>query len=175
MGRQLNPIVVTSTGFALMPISQHSYPNTVDSFTDIGSLYKDYIGAPASYAGWAKAFDAYRRCSYCYGNFHQWARVQVSTLPLTDKAFDFIIDTIRYITTGRRQFQLSTWRILLATPPELQISDRCRSSRMYMLNIALETLPSNPIPMWCTHEGGLKDLIVTSAILFANLSDRPHP
>lgn len=175
MARGLNPIVLRVTGFSMLPSQPHSFSNILDDFQDVHELYLQFIGNPAGYTGWEKAFDAYMRCAYCYGNFEQWARLQTATLPLTEKAFEFVLDCIRFISTGQRQFQLSTWRILLASPPDLQVSDKVRGRRMQMLNDALELMPSDPIPMWCTHEGGLKDLIVSSAIMFADLSRQPHP
>jgi hypothetical protein len=86
--------------------------------------------------------------------------------------FDFIIDTIRFIKTGRRRMNLPLWARVLKFEPNLQVTEVQHATRLKLIEQELAGLPNSPIPLWCSHEGGLDDLILASAIMFGGIQTR---
>lgn len=162
------PVVILSTGYMMMPLSAHRYPSTLDGIDFISELYKERVGK----AEHTRTFDFMKRaaeqCAYVYGDFLQWARVHAIAAKISTTQFDFIIDTIRYIKTGRRTMNLSNWARVVKYDPDIQITESQHAVRLQIVAEALGEVSSNPIPQWCSHEGGLDDLIITTALMFGD-------
>lgn len=162
------PIVILGTGYMAMPISAHRFPAAVDGIDFITDLYNERKGK----AEHTRTFDFFKRaaeqCAYTYGDFHQWARVHAVAAKISTTQFDFIIDTIRFIKTGRRTMNLSNWIRVVKYDPDIQITESQHAVRLELIAKALDGVSNNPVPCWCSHEGGLDDLIITTALMFGD-------
>ena len=168
----VNPIITTSSGFMVMPLSAHRFPSNLEG---LDSVYEVYMERKSK-RGDTQTYDFLKRaataCAYTYGDFLQWARVHAMAAKISVTQFDFIIDTIRFIKTGRRRMNLPLWARVLKFEPNLQVTEVQHATRLKLIEQELEGLPNSPIPLWCSHEGGLDDLILASAIMFGGIQTR---
>lgn len=84
---------------------------------------------------------------------------------------DFLEDTIRFITTGKRGYSLHTWRELVVRDPDYIV--RTNSvGRWYHLKsnfgIKQDKDLEHYISMWCSQSGGFEDMLYTTWILFGS-------
>lgn len=173
MARQsIDPIVINSTGYMALPLSPHRFPAAVDGLDFIYEVYQEqrsYLPTKTSFEYLQRAGEA---CAYVYGDFHAWCKIHALAANITTTQFDFIIDTIRYILTGKRQMQLVLWANVVKLQPGLQITEKQRSTRLQILEAQLAACPVNVVPMWCSHEGGLEDMVIATAIMFGGIQNR---
>lgn len=173
-GLNIEPIIITATGYMVMPLSPHRLPATLDGLDSVYDVYQDRVTKkPVS-----TTFEFFKRaaitCAYTYGDFIQWLRTHAIAAKISATQFDFILDTLRFIATGRRKMSLSNWVNVTKYVPNLQITESEHASRLKLLNDVIDkySITSNPVPLWCAHESGLDDLIVTTAIMFAGIQLR---
>ena len=168
----VNPIIVLSSGYMVMPLAAHRFPSSIEG---LNSVYDVYMERNTK-LGSTDTFDFFKRaaetCAYTYGDFLQWGRVHATAAKISVTQFDFILDNIRYIKTGRRMMSLSNWARLVKFEPGLQVTESQHALRLKMLEQELVGLPNNPVPLWCSHEGGLDDLITATAIMFGGIQNR---
>ena len=168
----VTPIIITSSGYMAMPISAHRFPSSLEGLDSIYEVYmerKTKLGSTNTFEWYKRAAEA---CAYTYGDFLQWARVHAMAAKISVTQFDFIIDTIRFIKTGRRMMSLSNWATLVKFQPGLQVTEAQHTTRLKLVEQELSGLSSNPVPVWCSHEGGLDVLILASAIMFGGIQIR---
>lgn len=176
MGESLTfkPIVVTSSGYTAAPLGMHRLGNTVEQLNSVRAIYDE----SRSNQPWIGGFDFTKRaieaCAYPYGDFVQWALLHAQSVNLSSTQFDFIEDCIRFIATGKRRLQLTLWARLVIPQSTEQISESAHAARVKRLTEAGlgSSVSSNPIPMWCSHENGLSDMIISTAILFGGIQVR---
>ena len=176
MAEQLTfkPVIITSSGFTATPKSMHRLGNSVEQLNSVREIYDELKSA----RHWVTGFDFARRateaCAYPYGDFVQWAQLHAMTLNLTTTQFDFLLDCLRFITTGKRVMQLTLWARLVLPQNGNQIKESVHAERLKRLKDAGigSVIGSNPIPMWCSHENGLSDMIISTAILFGGIQIR---
>ena len=168
----VNPIVVLASGYMVMPLAAHRYPSTIDGLNTVYDVYMERKSRIAS----TETFEFFKRaaetCAYTYGDFLQWARVHATAAKISATQFDFILDTIRFIKTGRRMMSLSNWARVVKFEPNLQVTEAQHANRLKLVERELEGLPNSPIPLWCSHESGLDDLITATAIMFGGIQTR---
>ena len=171
-GLSVNPIIITSSGYMVMPLSAHRFPAALkglDSVRDVYMERKSKLGSTQDFEFFKRAATT---CAYTYGDFLQWARVHAMAAKISVTQFDFILDTIRFIKTGRRVMALSNWARVVKFEPNLQVTEAQHSARLKMIEYELAGLPTSPISLWCSHEGGLDDLILATAIMFGGIQTR---
>lgn len=168
----VNPIIVLSSGYMVMPLAAHRFPSSIEG---LNSVYDVYMERKTK-LGSTNTFDFFKRaaetCAYTYGDFLQWTRVHATAAKISATQFDFILDTIRFIKTGRRIMSLSNWARVVKFEPNLQVTETQHANRLKLVERELEGLPNSPIPLWCSHESGLDDLITATAIMFGGIQTR---
>lgn len=108
-------------------------------------------------------------------NFNLWAKVQQESPTFTQTHADFINDTIRFITTGKREMNVDMWERLIGPgsndPANRAVIDETLLAWLptgYSYRLRTETpanLP-NVIAMWLARTGGFTDMVTTLYTLF---------
>lgn len=84
---------------------------------------------------------------------------------------EFLEDTLRFITTGKRDYSLLTWKELVARNPDYIVRTN-GNQRWYHaksnFGIKKDTDLEHYISMWCSHSGGFEDMLYTTWILFGS-------
>lgn len=172
INRQVQPISVVPSGFFMLPKYEHKLPATIEGFDRVYAVYNHFMADQGYSATFEFHLKAVQACSYGFGDFKDWVRLHVGTVPLTDTAYGFIKDTLEFILTGRRKFAATTWMVVIKSNPDIQISEHVRRGRWLEIEPILAQLPDDPICMWCSHEGGFKDFILTTAVMFGGIETR---
>lgn len=117
-------------------------------------------------------------------NFRQWAELQKESPTFTQLHADFITDTVRFITTGKRHLSVTMWENMIGPgsndPTETIQFDESVMERLptgySVLNQQTTTanLP-NVIALWLSRSGGFNDLVFTLYTLFGEHIDPPKP
>lgn len=115
-------------------------------------------------------------------NFATWAKTCAMSSPtFTQTHADFIIDTVRYITTGKRDIPITTWERLIGPgtndPTNKIIFDGNILSNLpvgfsILRNQRTEHDLPNIISKWLSHPGGFTDMVITLYTLFGEYNTR---
>lgn len=131
----------------------------------IESLWNDYRGLVGTQAPLSLVLLLIDRLKKLFGDFQEWTWIQAAAnRAVHGYALDFILDTIGFVQTGRREYSVSTWESLIDTSPvlvDLEISQRIDLFKDISLP-NIETL----ITDWLKQEGGVDDMFHTARILF---------
>lgn len=107
-----------------------------------------------------------------YGNFYRFLAYQFNYNYLMHGLnLDFLEDTLQFISTGRRDFSLLTWKELVSRNPDYIVRTngheqwhRAKSN----FRIKKDTDLNHYISMWCSQTGGFEDMLYTTWILFGS-------
>lgn len=108
-------------------------------------------------------------------NFVLWARACAQSPTFTQLHADFITDTVRFITTGKRDIPIMTWERLIGPGSNDPTSKVVFDDKILNLLPAgfsiLRTQPThrdmpNVISKWLSHPTGFTDLVITLYTLF---------
>lgn len=112
------------------------------------------------------------------GGLYGWIYNQQKSDYLYGVRFKFLVDTILFITTGKRKVSVENWYELLDLEPK---ADRMAvRANEKALSDLLALVPkyniSKVISQWCSHPKGFYDMICTIEILFgpARTTDVPE-
>ena len=110
--------------------------------------------------------------SELYASFSRFAAYQFDYNYLMHGLnLDFLEDTLRFITTGRRSYSLLTWRELVVRNPDYIVRTNGRERWYHAksnFGIKKDTDLEHYISMWCSHSGGFEDMLYTTWILFGS-------
>lgn len=135
----------------------------------IESLWKSYIGLVGTQAPLDLVMLLVEQLKKTFGDFRQWTWIQATTnRAVHGYTLDFILDTIRYVNTGKREYSLSTWNSLINADPALTNLEV--SERIDMFDqIPLPSI-ENLLCEWLKQEGGVDDMFHTAHILFGKVN-----
>lgn len=139
----------------------------------IETMFKMFVGKTANIMSWDYRKVVLTRIAQLFGNFNAWLHIQaLNNDHLYGMNYDFIVDTLRFIRTGRRHMSVFTWYDLLLEYPEQKLSASSRvRNRELLITDAGEF--KDYISMWVSHPGGFEDLLWTAHVLFGS-SKTPH-
>lgn len=105
---------------------------------------------------------------------YSWFIRQDSNALMKDQNYAFVLDTVRYIGTGRRKFSIHTWPALLTyeVPTGTEsVSDR-RDIYFLMQELKVPTDATAVLQKWLSHPGGIYDLMYTLHMLFGSVPEK---
>ena len=150
----------------------------------VEGVYSDYIKKAVD----TNTFEFRERVLSCaidaFGTkcFLTWYLTQFSSPMASQLHNDFLEDTLRYISTGRRNMALETWQTLLrGTDEGNNIGKISQYAKEFFHlgdgNVNLANIPHNPdfdilkiIQYWCEKNNGMEDMLCTMHILFGNVN-----
>ncbi len=114
-------------------------------------------------------------------NFLLWAQLNLQSPTFTQLHADFLNDTVRFITTGKREMRVDQWEKLIG-PGSNDPSDKPQLDMSLFNGLPLgyselqqaqtpNNLP-NVICMWLSRQGGFTDMVMTLYTLFGEHNTR---
>jgi hypothetical protein len=84
--------------------------------------------------------------------------------------YQFVIDTLRFIGTGRRRISIHAWPDLLSNYPKNELPDVSNRHEIAdtFTQLALTTSIDALLQLWCSHPKGFDDMICTLNLLFGD-------
>jgi len=106
------------------------------------------------------------------GNFNWFIRQDTNAM-ITDQNYMFMLDTVRFIATGKRRLSIYTWPTLLSykVPVGSAVDSRNEISKLF-IELALATDVNTILAKWVSHKGGFDDLMYTLNMLFGNVPEQ---
>lgn len=90
---------------------------------------------------------------------------QFNEAELTELQRRFLLDTIKFIETGKRDISILSWFDLIKSSEELDIKS---VSRITPLKVGHE---DNLLGMWLSHDGGFLDMLWSLRIIFGSVKE----
>ena len=110
-------------------------------------------------------------------DFSDWIKLQYNSRYFTTNHQKFILDTLKFITNGRRETSISTWEVVLRKTL-IDHSESVTNNQKFNREVPLffKTTGINGFPIgtnlqdvliqWLSHRGGTEDLLLTLNIIF---------
>lgn len=106
--------------------------------------------------------------------FDYWYSQQMYSPAAGDLHRDFLVDTLRFISTGERHVNVMTWNSLIGFSDQgerVSVLDEYAKEFFGISTGGFNRIPRNNdlidvIRQWCSQPGGLSDLLCTMHILF---------
>lgn len=105
---------------------------------------------------------------------YSWFIRQDANAFLKDQNYAFILDTVRFIATGRRKFSIHTWPALVTYDVPVVKVDVNGRREIYLLMVELG-VPTDCnlfLQKWLSHRGGFDDLMYTLHLLFGTVPEK---
>src|SRR5690606_13298483 len=127
---------------------------------EIGRLYDLFVSSTVNHQGWSFRREVLQCATRLLGNFHDFLNLQTRNPYLYGHNYEFLMDTLKFIATGRRDMSVHTWVELLAEHQAPQDEYR---SRMYLstlkaplsvTGVSVQDVISN----WCSKPKGFEDM-----------------
>jgi len=134
----------------------------------IRDLMLEYTTFPTRAPQWEFRCRVIAEAKRLFGGNYNWFIMQDSNAQLVNWNYKFLLDTIRFIATGRRELDIHAWPMLLTDEPPtgLQlIGARADISAMFK-KLALQTSVEAMLQRWCMQKNGFDDMMLTLNMLF---------
>lgn len=153
----------------------------IEANPHVASLYADYIKHVGNTSSFEFHNEVLRTAVVAFGtlDFALWFQSQYRSPACGDLHRRFLDDTLKFLSTGRREMSLETWGALLVITDEgdnigklstvakeyfgagQSIGNTIQSGQNYLLTDVLQ--------QWCSKPNGFEDLVGTLHILFGNV------
>lgn len=149
---------------------------TLDGYPAVTELWEAYVTPSAMTSTWSFRRRILQVALDAFTTKANWFISQDRNGYMTGYNFDFILDTLRFIATGRRSLSVHTWPDLVShqVGEELDVSERCTLTDFMGQN----GIPNNTVELlqkWCSQPGGIDDMVCTLNILFGDLTVKSVP
>lgn len=105
---------------------------------------------------------------------YSWFVRQDSNALLKDQNYAFVLDTVRYIATGRRKFSIHTWPALVTYDvPVISESVAGRRDIYFLMeSLHVPTKTNDFIQRWLSWPDGFNDMVYTLHLLFGSVPEQ---
>lgn len=143
-----------------------------EGLPEVVALYSEFTEPGALVANWEFRSKVIRLAMQLFAGRTNWFIGIDSDTTVQEYNYEFILDTVRYIATGKRRISIHSWPTLISHHDEAAATKEHSEVRKLFHSMALTTNPVELIQQWCTHPGGVDDLMFTLNILFGRLESR---
>ena len=162
-------------------INQHKNDaGSLLSSPHVDALYVDLIKNSVKFESPEFRTEALRVALSAFGtnNFLIWFTTQYSSPAASGIHNDFLLDTLKFISTGSRNMSVETWASILTITDEGNNIGRIpeKAKEFFGLNqydvfssAKVNVMLVDVIQKWCSHPGGLLDMVNTLHILFGDI------
>lgn len=156
-----------------------SRDRTVISNEEIEKLFKQHRLGDRSMASMAFREKIILAAGTAFGttSFFDWCKLQQDSPYFTDMHRRFLNDTFKFIATGERSMNTSTWNQIIVVRPETPEDRKTTYLYQDFFKIHLGALMARPafinqtVVSWVSQPGGFEDMLATLNILFGKT---PH-
>ena len=161
-------------------INQHNGEGSIAANPQVESLYADLIKNAVKIGSPEFRTEALKVALSAFGtaDFLEWFGTQYTSPAASSLHNDFLLDTLKFISTGTRNMSVETWASLLSITDEGNNIGKVpeKAKEFFGLN-QYEVFSSarvnvnlvDVIQNWCSKPNGLLDMINTLHILFGNV------
>lgn len=142
----------------------------------VHDLFVEFTNHPRHAATWDFQKRVLEVAQDIFQGDYSWFMRQDSNALVRDQNYAFILDTVKFIATGRRKFSIHTWPTLVSYDVPV-VNESVEGRRdIYRLIDELK-VPSETnafIQRWVSQPKGFDDLVYTLHLLFGNVPELAH-
>lgn len=139
-----------------------------DGDAEIEKLFAEYCGPAAHTKSWEFRRKVIAAAKRLMSGTNNWF-IQQDSNPMVDAYnYQFLVDTLRYIATGRRRISIHSWPDLMSHGTEVALVNVTARRDIIdtFADLALSMSIDALIQKWCSHPGGFDDFMYSLNILF---------
>lgn len=112
--------------------------------------------------------DAIHRVATLFGNFQSWLDAQDRNPNISQAAYDLILDTLKFIETGKRSVSVETYKFLIGneTHGSAHYRNPHAENRTKRLCDSVKFPPEDFLFLWLQHPYGFTDMLATASFIF---------
>lgn len=140
----------------------------------VHNLFVEFTNFPTRASTWSFQKRVVNIAQELFSGEYSWFMRQDSNALIKDQNYAFILDTVRYIATGRRKFSIHTWPALLTyeVPTGTESVNDRREIFLLMQELKVPTELNALLQMWLSHPGGIYDMMYTLHMLFGSVPEK---
>jgi hypothetical protein len=137
-------------------------------------LYTEYTSFPNRGASWEFQSRAIAEAVRVFGGNYNWFSLQDTNPELLDWSYKFVLDTLKFIATGKRSLDIYSWDMLISDDPltGMQLVDNRQDVQNLLQELGLTISTLALIQRWVMQPNGFNDLMWTMHLLFGRASKR---
>jgi len=145
--------------------------------TEVNKLWEKYTSPVNNSTTWAFRRQVLACAKRLLGSHRNWFVAQERNALVTQYNYQFVLDTLRYIGTGRRRISIHAWSDLLINYPVGGLDDVSERHEIADLfeRLNLQTSTVAMLQLWSQHPGGIDDMLCTLNLLFGDLPLKKDP
>lgn len=140
----------------------------------VHALFVQFTNEPKKAVTWEFQSKVVTLAQELFEGEYNWFIRQDSNALMKDQNYAFVLDTIRFIATGRRKFSIHTWPALVSYEVPL-ISESVQGRReifFLMEQLAVPTQTNAFLQRWLSWPDGFNDLVYTMHLLFGSVPEQ---
>lgn len=144
---------------------------------EINQLYDKYCQGNSHSGSWSFRRQVLAAAKRLLNGHTNWFIRQDANPMVMAYTYEFLLDTLRFVATGRRRISIHCWPDLLSHNPEdglTRISERQQIAEAFV-DLALSTSVDAVLQRWCGQPKGFDDLMVTLHLLFGEVNLKAVP
>lgn len=138
----------------------------------IVDLFIEYTSFPNRGGSWDFQSRAIAEAVRVFGGSFNWFALQDTNSQRISWNYKFVLDTLKFIATGKRSLDIYSWPMMLSTEPPT--GKQLIGNRLDVQNLMQElglVMPINTLlQRWVMQPGGIDDLIYSMHLLFGKAS-----
>jgi hypothetical protein len=140
----------------------------------IRDLFQEFTTFPTRTEYWEFRRRVIAEAKRLFGGNYNWFILQDNNAQRVDWNYKFLLDTIRFIATGRRELSIHSWPMMLSDEPPtgLQLIGGRSDVQDLFKQLALATSIEAMLQKWCSQPKGFDDLMYTLHMLFGKATVR---
>ena len=142
---------------------------------DVVALWNDYTSPDHREFGWSFYKRAIRLAVRFFVSDEVWFKQMERNASIHGYNYEFILDTLRFIATGKRNISIHMWSELVSHVYDgnVEVDKRHTISNYMKANaVSFRSRDVGMIQQWVAQPNGIDDLIATLNILFGDLPVR---
>jgi len=171
-------IVVYSRGFIrhvdVVPENKH-----VDGDAEVAGLWDIYMKGRVDHSGWAYRRSVISAAVRLLGSMPYFVTTQKLNPYLYGYNYEFLLDTLNYIKTGKRKMSIVSWKGLLSENGAPNADYKLRATKpennaMTKFEAQVKQPTQDIISEWCSHPKGFDDMLQTLDVMFGRVWNPLH-
>lgn len=140
----------------------------------VHALFMEFTNFPKQAITWEFQKRVINLALDMFAGEYSWFIRQDANALLNDQNYGFVLDTVRFIATGRRKLSIHTWPALLTydVPVVTESVEGRRDIYKLMLALSVGTQSEAFIAQWLSQKDGFNDLMYTMNMLFGNVPEK---
>lgn len=132
---------------------------------EVNKIFDDFMAQKLNTQSFAKRAEVLVVAGRLLHNFVEWAKDQQANANLRGYNYDFLVDTINFINSGKRKLSVMNWHDLVSEDDFPTHGNNV--VRAVPLDLGMfENDSAYVVTKWCSRDGGFEDMVQSLYLIF---------